>query len=204
MSPNHAPALAKLARQINVEYAAIIEHTQTSLQRAMAAGAMLKEAKDKVGHGAWEKWLQDNCPEISKETASLYMRLDKNTSTLEAAAEANQQRVTDLSIRGAAKILAKPRTEGEGAKEGEAAKTKRAKRKAQPKFGSWALDDVLIALQAAFDAEKLNQLARKLDELAKPREPAPASRPPTPPLPHAGLEIAQRTAAPAPSARPSP
>jgi hypothetical protein len=194
MSTNDTPSLVKLARQINAEHAAIIDHTQTSLQRAMAAGAMLKEVKDKVGHGAWEKWLKANCPDISKETATLYMRLHKNTSTLEAEAEANQQRITDLSIRGAAKIISRPRPEGE-------AKAKRAKGKATPEFGSWALDEVLIALKAAFDTEELNELAKKLAELAKPREAAPAPRPPTPPLPQAGIDLAHRSNTPMPPAR---
>jgi hypothetical protein len=71
---------------------------------------MLNSAKEKHGeHGKWLAWLKDECPNIPETTAALYMRIAKKGAELAAAAEANGQRVADLSIRGAPRLLAKPR-----------------------------------------------------------------------------------------------
>jgi Protein of unknown function (DUF3102) len=103
----------KLAAQINAEHKAVVKANQSSLEHAIAAGEILRAAKKKYGsHGKWEKWLKDNCPDISEETARLYMRLANpaNAPKLEAAAEQNGNAVADLSVRGAAKLLSKPQT----------------------------------------------------------------------------------------------
>ena len=71
--------LAKNARIINTEHKAVVEATQAKLQHAITAGATLKACKDSMAHGSWTNWLKDNCPEISERTASVYMRLAKNS-----------------------------------------------------------------------------------------------------------------------------
>ena len=38
-------------------------------------GGWLIAAKDKCEHGEWLDWLAENCPEISHDTASRYMKL---------------------------------------------------------------------------------------------------------------------------------
>src|SRR2546427_12044789 len=81
--------LAKNARIINTEHKAVVEATQAKLQHAITAGATLKACKDSMAHGNWTNWLKDNCPEISERTASVYMRLAKNSDKIEKAAEEN-------------------------------------------------------------------------------------------------------------------
>jgi hypothetical protein len=71
----------------------------------MAAGDLLVEAKRLLGHGHFGKWLEANCA-ISDRTARLYMSLAENRTAVEA--EANRQRVADLTVRGAVKAIAGP------------------------------------------------------------------------------------------------
>jgi hypothetical protein len=74
-----SPSLADFAARINTEFAAIqkadYDGNRTVVQRAIGLGRTLCQAKDKVNHGKWEKWLVDNCAEISKRTAQRYMKL---------------------------------------------------------------------------------------------------------------------------------
>ena len=41
------------------------EAHKTVVQRAITFGRTLCQAKEKIGHGKWEKWLNDNCRNIS-------------------------------------------------------------------------------------------------------------------------------------------
>jgi len=43
---------------------------KNSVRHAIAAGTLLIEAKDKLGHGQWLPWLRDHCT-ISERTAQL-------------------------------------------------------------------------------------------------------------------------------------
>jgi Protein of unknown function (DUF3102) len=74
-----SPSLSDFAARINSEFAAIqkadYDGNRTVVQRAIALGRTLCQAKDKVPHGKWEKWLVDNCAKISKRTAQRYMML---------------------------------------------------------------------------------------------------------------------------------
>src|SRR5262245_29192374 len=109
--------LSKNASLINAAHKAVVQANKTSMEKAIEAGTILKACKDSVGHGAWSKWLHDNCRDISEETARLYMRLadPKNSDKLEAAAKQNGNAVADLSVRGAAKVLRKVPTPEETA-----------------------------------------------------------------------------------------
>ena len=77
--PSAVPSLSDLATRINSEFAAIQKADQdankTVVQRAITFGRTLSQAKEKVGHGKWEKWLNDNCRDISARTAQRYMKL---------------------------------------------------------------------------------------------------------------------------------
>jgi hypothetical protein len=78
-APAASPSLSDLATRINAEFAAIQkadrEVNKNVVQRAITFGRTLCQAKEEVGHGKWEKWLNDNCPDISKRTAQRYMKL---------------------------------------------------------------------------------------------------------------------------------
>jgi hypothetical protein len=102
--------LAALASTINEEHQQVVEASQSSLEHAIEAGIGLLDAKANVKHGTWEAWLKANCPNISLETVRLYMRLAKGEEKLKKAAAENGNAVAEMSIRGAAKLLANKRS----------------------------------------------------------------------------------------------
>jgi hypothetical protein len=112
--PNSNPPLPTRAiiNQINAAHDAVVESNQTALKHAIAAGELLTTAKAAVGHGNWEDWLAENCPNISLRTARLYMDLAEHDEEIEKVAEENGNTVADLSIRGARKLITKKREGG--------------------------------------------------------------------------------------------
>ena len=106
------PPTKAIITQINAAHDAVVESGKSSLTNAIRAGELLVSAKECVEHGEWTQWLADNCPDISEETARLYMRLAKNENKIEDAAEQNGNAVADLSVRGAAKLISKKREGG--------------------------------------------------------------------------------------------
>jgi hypothetical protein len=120
--------------------------------RSTAAGCvrLLQEAKNKIKHGEWSKWLKLNCPNIPARTATDYMKLAEQ----QARISPNRQRAADLSIRGALRAI-KPQPEP---------KTRQKPKKSKPDLEALlhdlAPDELLTALEAArWDAEKLMTLA---------------------------------------------
>jgi hypothetical protein len=98
-----APSLSDLATRIDTEFAAIRKTDQdankTVVQRAISIGRTLSQAKEKVGHGKWKKWLSDNCRAISERTAQRYMKLAESP---EVRAELGKNdTVSLLSLRAA-------------------------------------------------------------------------------------------------------
>jgi hypothetical protein len=86
--------LSELAEKIKTEIASIKE---TGVKHAIEAGKLLKEAKGKVKHGDWMKWLSANCA-LSMRTARLYVQLADDPKV---ATDANL--IGGLSMRQAAK-----------------------------------------------------------------------------------------------------
>lgn len=113
-----AVELPRLAREINSAHREVEEVLKAGLSRAMEAGELLIEAKDKVAHGEWGVWLKENF-EGSERTAQAYMKVARNREALEAKTAA----VADLSFRGALKELAAPKAGFEEA-ESEALKSR--------------------------------------------------------------------------------
>ena len=97
------PSLTDLASRINTEFAAIQKAEQDAnkgaIHRAIGLGRTLCQAKEKVGHGKWEKWLTDNCRNISARTAQRYMKLADSPEV--RAALGKNDTVSDLSLRAA-------------------------------------------------------------------------------------------------------
>src|SRR5262245_56086983 len=110
MTKKATPDLKHNTKLANDEHRQVIEASGAGLGHAIAAGVALRACKDAVGHGQWEKWLGENCPDVSLETARLYMRLASKAPEIEKAAEQNGNAVADLSIRGARKLISKPGT----------------------------------------------------------------------------------------------
>jgi hypothetical protein len=73
--------LAALAQRIEAEHNAVATALQAALGHAIAAGELLIEAKAKVRHGQWHKWLAKNC-DIPQRTCSHYMYLARRRERL--------------------------------------------------------------------------------------------------------------------------
>jgi hypothetical protein len=96
--------------RINAAHAAVLDAEQSKLKHALTCGELLTAMKQAVGHGNWSDFLATHCPDISDRTASFYMKLAKNRGVIEttiAADPSNQQRVADLSLRAANKLIPK-------------------------------------------------------------------------------------------------
>lgn len=94
----------QLTDAIRKEHDAASSAASKALHHALEAGRLLDEAKQQVQHGSWESYVRDLCG-IAPRTASLYLRLHRNRDRLP-----NRQRVADLSVRQAAKLLAAHKT----------------------------------------------------------------------------------------------
>jgi len=94
-------ALVSIARDINRLYAEAESHALSAVEAAISCGKLLTEAKAKVGHGNFGKWIVDNF-DGSYRTAAKYMQVAKKLP-------ANVPRGADLSLRGALELVANPK-----------------------------------------------------------------------------------------------
>jgi hypothetical protein len=78
------------------------------LEHYRRAGEMLERAKDRVGHGGFERFVEDRCG-FSTETANAYKRVYLRWAEVEAMRGANPQSAADLTLAAALKGLARPR-----------------------------------------------------------------------------------------------
>jgi hypothetical protein len=122
-----APSLSDFAARINTEFAAIRKTDQDAnknvVQRAITFGRTLSQAKEKVGHGKWEKWLNDNCRDISVRSAQRYMKLADSPEV--RAALGKNDTVSSLSLRAALALAnRKPKGDPKPSDEYDRAETK--------------------------------------------------------------------------------
>jgi hypothetical protein len=98
-------------QEINAEYEEIVEAERKTgnLPRAISIGEKLIKCKAELQHGEWQDWLKEHCPQISYETAALYMRFASKRDDLEKAAAAKSVTLTDLTITEARELLATPK-----------------------------------------------------------------------------------------------
>jgi hypothetical protein len=144
-----AITLDALALQIRHEVDRAEADFKTAVGHAIHAGELLIEAKDRVGHGGWLPWLQENFPG-TVQTAAGYMRMARHRTEIEDAS----------SIRGALAELARPvdpPTEDAIASVVEqpdrcerCARTVRADRPHECREASRRLDDAYEALSSAY------------------------------------------------------
>jgi chromosome condensin MukBEF ATPase and DNA-binding subunit MukB len=106
---NAEPSVPELAQRIKDHLKEMEETTnrikQTVLQQALHLGALLLQAKAKVAHGRFGKWLKDNC-DLSERSAQRYMALKEQWPKIEAWMKDNSATVADLSLRKAEQIIA--------------------------------------------------------------------------------------------------
>jgi DUF3102 family protein len=101
MTTSEVERLGTLAARINAEHRACVSAMVDTLEHAMNAGYLLREAKAECPHGRWLRWLEDNF-EGSVRTAQVYMRLARDRFLLPPA---NAQGSALLSIDGALRAL---------------------------------------------------------------------------------------------------
>jgi len=104
--------LQEFAKRIRDAHAAVLscdesvsEHKKLKIQKAIACGENLIEAKKMMDHGHWRTWLADNCKGICTKTATNYMKLARakteNVADLSAAKNLRQAYI-------AAGVISKP------------------------------------------------------------------------------------------------
>ena len=96
----------QLAGRIRAAHHAASTAAQTALGHALEAGRLLAEAREAVPHGGWGDYVA-SCG-IADRTASSYMRLYRERDRL-----GDRQRVADLSVRQATRLLAEPKAKAE-------------------------------------------------------------------------------------------
>jgi hypothetical protein len=105
---------ADTVEQILVEHRAVIEAGNAGLEHAIAAGKLLRVMRETVKKEKkikWADWLEKNCPGISDRTDRLYRHLaEHERAILKAAGKDFGNGVAECSVRGAVKLIAKPRT----------------------------------------------------------------------------------------------
>lgn len=102
--------LAVLAHEINSAHTEARQYARKSLERAIAAGDGLIEAKVQLKHGEWLPWLRGKC-EIPERTAQLYMRLAKHKDELLRKSD----NLADLTVQAALALLTEKTTLAEHA-----------------------------------------------------------------------------------------
>src|SRR6516225_11458159 len=105
-----APAdmkLPELTRAIKDRVAQITSSLRTSVACAIETGALLIEAKKRVGHGNFERWVANNC-ELSPATARRWMELANKRPELEKQLSAKTLNLSDLNLSSARRLIAPP------------------------------------------------------------------------------------------------
>jgi hypothetical protein len=95
--------LDELARRIRAGRQAIDQSIRNALRVALDVGDDLIEARSRVSIGHWGRWLKANCF-LSARSAELYAQLARHRPEIEDAL----QRIPGLSLRAAARLIAKP------------------------------------------------------------------------------------------------
>jgi hypothetical protein len=173
---------ASFIDQIKDEYRQVVAAEGSALPHAIKCGEYLTLAKENLkaeGGGSWEDWLKTNCPEIAKETASLYRRLAKHKSEIRKAKSINEAR----------KLLpksAKPRgKQATPAALGGVEPAEKPKPKLKDELEVLAADEVRDVLVEAWDGddEKLAQLAKLIGDHLQKKSVTPLQNSPAPPPP---------------------
>jgi hypothetical protein len=115
--------LSQLATKASEAHSIVVNAPKVVLQHAITAGAVLNEAKSKVGHGNWLAWLKENCLDISDRTAERYMKLADGKAKLDKKLQDPDKFdiVSNLTINEALRLIDEP--DGEQSASAEAKKT---------------------------------------------------------------------------------
>jgi len=96
--------LDRLAARIRANHAALIDAANDVVDRAMAAGDDLIEAKSHIGTLPWADWLDVYCG-ITDRAARNYAALAKNRATIEGYRRRNGRSAPALGIKAALRLI---------------------------------------------------------------------------------------------------
>jgi hypothetical protein len=88
-------SLDHLALQIHREHQSAVSAAGTAIEHARRCGELLIQAKARIGHGGFLRWVTDHC-HVGERQARNYMRVAQNWEAI-----ANRQRASDLTLRQA-------------------------------------------------------------------------------------------------------
>jgi Protein of unknown function (DUF3102) len=97
--------VTRIRDQLKVMEETATKIKQTMLQQALTLGELLLQAKARVGHGKFGKWLEKNSLEVSERSVQRYMALKEQWPKIEEWLKANSATVADLSLRKAEQII---------------------------------------------------------------------------------------------------
>src|SRR5262249_11548446 len=152
--------------QIMTEHKAVLKADGDALKHAIECGKALNLAKENVlaAKGKWSKWREEHIPEISQQTASLYMRLAENEKT---AAQCTSIRGADVALR-TLNAPDDPTMKSDAVDDDAADETNNAllvRKRASPDLTTTlrnvGVDEVCTALTQAWDREQLDDLIKR-------------------------------------------
>ena len=104
--------VAALAAEINAEHERAFGKAREAIEHARRAGELLLETKAAVGHGEWLPWVAANCS-FSARQVQRYMTIAENWLVVQAKYDT----VSHLPMREALRLIERPHSELERAKE---------------------------------------------------------------------------------------
>ena len=144
---------ASFVDPINAEYREVVKAERSALPHAIKCGELLNLAKENVKEEKmkWGEWLKVNCPDISQETASLYMRLAEHKSKVSMA----------KSIREAREFLPKAKPRGREREQEISNAVTNSAGSTDPAVVLQATDAGEIIANIADDTDKLEEVAKQ-------------------------------------------
>jgi len=97
--------LVELANRIKSYHKAVEDAAKNIVEKAMAAGRDLIEAKGKVPHGRWLPWLEKECG-LSERTAQRYMRLAGGKKKIDLWLREKSATMADLTLAEVERVIA--------------------------------------------------------------------------------------------------
>lgn len=170
----NAAQAAMYVKVIISEYTAAQGAARNEYTAALKCGQALNEAKAKVGHGNWKRWLQENCPEVSERTARDYMKIAKpeNQKKIDERLEAEKGSAADLTIREALRLLKPSAEKAPDESESDDGVDSDADSEPTPAeieyqrrewLGTLAVEELVSVLKEVFNKSYLDDLAIALD-----------------------------------------
>jgi hypothetical protein len=152
-----------LAAQIKQGHALLNDNTRNIVQRAIAIGEALNEAKDKIEYSQWLPWLKAKC-ELPERTAQRYMKLANNKTKLMEKMKSATMADLDLTLNEAQRMIEEATTSATPGAKGPSTSSNSEKKTTFDRLEKlWA--DAPLSDQQRFVREEYNELAKLMKEV---------------------------------------